>query len=177
MHSPSSAQLLLPLLACQVAKLPVWHSTLTVRALLIAAVLGATFSIMSLKLGLTTGGDCSDGAQGVDCSHGSLRTQCWCWLPPPPSHPLFLSPTHARMLFLSAVIPSLNVAAGLLGYSFLGVLSKFLRVLKIGGKPVTPQEVTVIQTCVVACYGELRGQCQVGGWWCWWWAPCTEFCM
>lgn len=43
-------------LPCQMAKLPRWQSTLTVRALLIGAVLGACFSIISLKLGLTTGG-------------------------------------------------------------------------------------------------------------------------
>lgn len=40
---------------CQMAKLPRWQSTVTVRALFIGAVLGACFSIISLKLGLTTG--------------------------------------------------------------------------------------------------------------------------
>lgn len=104
----------------QVAKLPPWRSTITPRALLIGAVLGAAFSIISLKLGLTTG-----------------------------------------------VIPSLNIAAGLLGYFFLGGLSKFLAALKIGGQPMTRQEVTVIQTCTVACYGMAFnggfGTCECGG--------------
>ncbi|EFN55181.1 hypothetical protein CHLNCDRAFT_57961 [Chlorella variabilis] len=86
-----------PTLAEEVAKLPPWRSTITPRALLIGAVLGAAFSIISLKLGLTTG-----------------------------------------------VIPSLNIAAGLLGYFFLGGLSKFLAALKIGGQPMTRQEDVVV---------------------------------
>lgn len=90
----------------EMAKLPRWQSTVTVRALFIGAVLGACFSIISLKLGLTTG-----------------------------------------------VIPSLNIAAGLLGFFFLGGLSRLLRLVRINGQELTAQEVTVIQTCTVACYG------------------------
>ncbi|KAH9323880.1 hypothetical protein KI387_018519, partial [Taxus chinensis] len=60
--------------------------------------------------------------------------------------------THKLNLTVG-VIPSLNVAAGLLGYflikTWTGVLSK----LGIWTSPFTRQENTVIQTCVVACYG------------------------
>ncbi|KAH9295813.1 hypothetical protein KI387_039401, partial [Taxus chinensis] len=59
--------------------------------------------------------------------------------------------THKLNLTVG-VIPSLNVAAGLLGYflikTWTGVLSK----LGIWTSPFTRQENTVIQTCVVACY-------------------------
>ncbi|KAJ4974669.1 hypothetical protein NE237_007843 [Protea cynaroides] len=51
------------------------------------------------------------------------------------------------------LIPSLNVAAGLLGFFFVkswaGLLSKF----GFSVSPFTRQENTVIQTCIVACYG------------------------
>lgn len=49
----------------------------------------------------------------------------------------------------AGVIPSLNIAAGLLGFFFLGGLSRVLRLVKINGKELTAQEVTVIQTCTV----------------------------
>ncbi|EFJ06229.1 hypothetical protein SELMODRAFT_269976 [Selaginella moellendorffii] len=60
--------------------------------------------------------------------------------------------THKLSLSIG-VIPSLNVAAGLLG--FLLVKSWMALVTKLGlvTTPFTQQENTVIQTCVVACYG------------------------
>ena len=65
---------------------------------------------------------------------------------------LFCIITHKLNLTVG-IIPSLNVAAGLLGFFFLkswtGLLSKF----GFSTKPFTRQENTVIQTCVVACYG------------------------
>ena len=65
---------------------------------------------------------------------------------------LFCVITHKLNLTVG-IIPSLNVAAGLLGFFFVkswtGVLSK----LGFSVKPFTRQENTVIQTCVVACYG------------------------
>ncbi|CAA6667856.1 unnamed protein product [Spirodela intermedia] len=51
------------------------------------------------------------------------------------------------------VIPSLNVAAGLLGFFFVKSWMGFLSKLGVWTVPFTPQENTVIQTCVVACYG------------------------
>ncbi|GLJ49373.1 hypothetical protein SUGI_1044550 [Cryptomeria japonica] len=60
--------------------------------------------------------------------------------------------THKLNLTVG-IIPSLNVAAGLLGFflvkSWIALLSK----LRIWTTPFTKQENTVIQTCVVACYG------------------------
>ncbi|RWR74490.1 putative metal-nicotianamine transporter YSL6 [Cinnamomum micranthum f. kanehirae] len=51
------------------------------------------------------------------------------------------------------VIPSLNVAAGLLGFFFVKSWTGFLSQLGFDPKPFTKQENTVIQTCVVSCYG------------------------
>lgn len=53
----------------------------------------------------------------------------------------------------TGVIPSLNVAAGLLGFAF--VKSYTILIEKIGflKQPFTRQENTVIQTCVVASSG------------------------
>ncbi|KAK8937945.1 putative metal-nicotianamine transporter YSL6 [Platanthera guangdongensis] len=65
---------------------------------------------------------------------------------------LFCIITHKLNLTVG-VIPSLNVAAGLLGFflvrSWTGILNK----LGFQVAPFTRQENTVIQTCVVACYG------------------------
>lgn len=65
---------------------------------------------------------------------------------------LFCIITHKLNLTVG-IIPSLNVAAGLLGFFFVkswtGVLSK----IGFSVAPFTKQENTVIQTCVVACYG------------------------
>ncbi|ONK77832.1 uncharacterized protein A4U43_C02F11190 [Asparagus officinalis] len=86
--------------------IPHWREQITIRGLVVSAVLGSLFCIITHKLNLTVG-----------------------------------------------VIPSLNVAAGLLGFfmvkSWTGVAEK----LGFGGRAFTRQENTVIQTCVVACYG------------------------
>ncbi|XP_024167955.2 probable metal-nicotianamine transporter YSL6 [Rosa chinensis] len=50
------------------------------------------------------------------------------------------------------IIPSLNVAAGLLGFFFVKSWIEFLAQFGFQVKPFTRQENTVIQTCVVACY-------------------------
>lgn len=51
------------------------------------------------------------------------------------------------------IIPSLNIAAGLLGFFLVRSWTGFMRKLGLSVKPFTRQENTVIQTCVVACYG------------------------
>ncbi|KAK4754665.1 hypothetical protein SAY87_002769 [Trapa incisa] len=65
---------------------------------------------------------------------------------------LFCIITHKLNLTVG-IIPSLNVAAGLLGFFFVKSWTGFLSKLGISVKPFTRQENTVIQTCVVACYG------------------------
>ncbi|XP_077226564.1 putative metal-nicotianamine transporter YSL6 [Tasmannia lanceolata] len=65
---------------------------------------------------------------------------------------LFCIITHKLNLTVG-VIPSLNVAAGLLGFFFVKSWTGFLTKLGIFTTPFTRQENTVIQTCVVACYG------------------------
>ncbi|KAH7683234.1 Oligopeptide transporter OPT protein [Dioscorea alata] len=86
--------------------IPPWRDQITIRGLLVSALLGSLFCIITHKLNLTVG-----------------------------------------------VIPSLNVAAGLLGFFFVKSWTGFLQKLGFSGKPFTRQENTVIQTCVVACYG------------------------
>ncbi|KAL1314606.1 hypothetical protein HN51_041421 [Arachis hypogaea] len=85
---------------------PEWKEQITIRGLVVSAVLGCLFCIITHKLNLTVG-----------------------------------------------VIPSLNVSAGLLGFFFVKSWTSFLNQLGIFTKPFTRQENTVIQTCVVACYG------------------------
>eukprot|EP00253_Pinus_taeda_P000745 PITA_00745 len=58
-----------------------------------------------------------------------------------------------KLILTTAIIPSLNVAAGLLGYFFIKTWTKFLDKFGLLKTPFTRQENTVIQTCVVACYG------------------------
>lgn len=65
---------------------------------------------------------------------------------------LFCIITHKLNLTVG-IIPSLNVAAGLLGFFFVKSWTSFLSKLGFAVKPFTKQENTVIQTCVVACYG------------------------
>ncbi|KAJ7560874.1 hypothetical protein O6H91_03G003800 [Diphasiastrum complanatum] len=60
--------------------------------------------------------------------------------------------THKLSLTVG-VIPSLNVSAGLLGYFFIRTWIAITSKLGFSSKPFTRQENTVIQTCVVACYG------------------------
>lgn len=87
-------------------KIPDWKEQITVRGLVVSAVLGTLFCIITHKLNLTVG-----------------------------------------------IIPSLNVAAGLLGFFFVKSWTSFLSKLGFSVQPFTRQENTVIQTCVVACYG------------------------
>ncbi|XP_057800489.1 probable metal-nicotianamine transporter YSL6 isoform X2 [Salvia miltiorrhiza] len=86
--------------------IPDWKEQITIRGLVVSAVLGALFCIITHKLNLTVG-----------------------------------------------IIPSLNVAAGLLGFFSVKSWTGFLSKLGFSSKPFTRQENTVIQTCVVACYG------------------------
>lgn len=65
---------------------------------------------------------------------------------------LFCVITHKLNLTVG-IIPSLNVAAGLLGFFFVKSWTSFLSKLGFSVQPFTRQENTVIQTCVVACYG------------------------
>ena len=104
--------------SAQVAKLPRWQQTLTIRALVIGAILGACFSIISLKLGLTTGGEWGwAGCAGLEpCCRPRQR-------PEPAAVDLLLLPS-CTALRPPAVIPSLNIAAGLLGFFFLKSLAK-----------------------------------------------------
>eukprot|EP01018_Ginkgo_biloba_P009323 Gb_40334 [translate_table: standard] len=53
----------------------------------------------------------------------------------------------------TGVIPSLNVSAGLLGFFFIKTWTKVMDKVGLLNTPFTRQENTVIQTCVVACYG------------------------
>ncbi|XP_028084066.1 probable metal-nicotianamine transporter YSL6 isoform X2 [Camellia sinensis] len=65
---------------------------------------------------------------------------------------LFCIITHKLNLTVG-IIPSLNVGAGLLGFFFVKSWTSFLSKLGFSVQPFTRQENTVIQTCVVACYG------------------------
>ncbi|CAA7013167.1 unnamed protein product [Microthlaspi erraticum] len=65
---------------------------------------------------------------------------------------LFCIITHKLNLTIG-IIPSLVVAAGLLGFFFVKSWTGLLSKLGFSVKPLTKQENTVIQTCVVACYG------------------------
>lgn len=65
---------------------------------------------------------------------------------------LFCIITHKLNLTVG-VIPSLNVAAGLLGFFLVKTWTGIMSKLGIWTTPFTRQENTVIQTCVVACYG------------------------
>ncbi|KAL3688954.1 hypothetical protein R1sor_015263 [Riccia sorocarpa] len=85
---------------------PPWRDQITLRALVVAAILGIVFSIITHRLNLTVG-----------------------------------------------VIPSLNVPAGLLGFFMVKTWVTILGKLGIASKQFTRQENTVIQTCVVSCYG------------------------
>jgi len=58
-----------------------------------------------------------------------------------------------KFILTSGIIPFLNVSAGLLGFFFIKTWTKFLDKFGLLKTPFTRQENTVIQTCVVACYG------------------------
>ncbi|XP_042470552.1 probable metal-nicotianamine transporter YSL12 isoform X2 [Zingiber officinale] len=87
-------------------RVPPWREQLTFRALVVSFLLSVMFSVIVMKLNLTTG-----------------------------------------------IIPSLNVAAGLLGFFFIKMWTKVLEQTGLLRTPFTRQENTVIQTCVVAAYG------------------------
>ncbi|KAI3457815.1 hypothetical protein Pfo_014478 [Paulownia fortunei] len=90
----------------EIERIPEWKEQITIRGLVVSAILGTLFCIITHKLNLTVG-----------------------------------------------IIPSLNVAAGLLGFFFVKSWTGFLSKLGFSVQPFTRQENTVIQTCVVACYG------------------------
>ncbi|KAF3322303.1 putative metal-nicotianamine transporter YSL5 [Carex littledalei] len=86
--------------------IPGWREQLTFRAFFVAFFLAVLFSVIVMKLSLTTG-----------------------------------------------IIPSLNVAAGLLGFFFTRMWTVTLEKWGMLKQPFTRQENTVIQTAVVAAYG------------------------
>ncbi|XP_022750460.1 probable metal-nicotianamine transporter YSL6 isoform X1 [Durio zibethinus] len=87
-------------------RVPEWKDQITIRGLVVSALLGTLFCIITHKLNLTVG-----------------------------------------------IIPSMNVGAGLLGFFFVKSWTGFLSKLGFQVSRFTKQENTVIQTCVVACYG------------------------
>lgn len=58
-----------------------------------------------------------------------------------------------KLNLTTGIIPSLNVAAGLLGFFFVKTWTKLLEKTSMLNQPFTRQENTVIQTCVVASSG------------------------
>jgi len=60
--------------------------------------------------------------------------------------------THKLSLTVG-IIPSLNISAGLLGFFFIRLWTLATAKMGFFVKPFTRQENTVIQTCVVSCYG------------------------
>lgn len=58
-----------------------------------------------------------------------------------------------KLNLTTGIIPSLNVAAGLLGFFFVKSFTKLLEKSGLLRQPFTRQENTVIQTCVVAASG------------------------
>lgn len=58
-----------------------------------------------------------------------------------------------KLNLTTGIIPSLNVAAGLLGFFFVKIFTKLLDNCGLLRQPFTRQENTVIQTCVVAASG------------------------
>ncbi|CAL9753400.1 unnamed protein product [Musa acuminata subsp. burmannicoides] len=85
---------------------PPWREQLTVRAMVVSFALSVMFSVIVMKLNLTTG-----------------------------------------------IIPSLNAAAGLLGFFLVKLWTKALEHVGLLRTPFTRQENAVIQTCVIAAYG------------------------
>ncbi|XP_051137785.1 metal-nicotianamine transporter YSL1 [Andrographis paniculata] len=83
-----------------------WQKQITVRGVVASVVIGSLFSVIAMKLNLTTG-----------------------------------------------ITPNLNVSAALLGFILVSAWSKVVRKVGMSSSPFTKQENTMIQTCVVACYG------------------------
>ncbi|XP_065862995.1 probable metal-nicotianamine transporter YSL6 [Euphorbia lathyris] len=86
--------------------IPKWKDQITVRGLVVSAVLGTLFCILVHRLSLATG-----------------------------------------------MVPSLNIAAALLGFSITKMWIFSLSKFGFSSSPLTRQETTVIQTCIVSCYG------------------------
>ena len=86
-------------------KIPPWTEQLTVRGLVASFIIGTIYSIIVMKLNLTTG-----------------------------------------------LVPTLNVSAALLSFVFIKTWTKLLHRAGVVSAPFTKQEVTVAQTCAVACY-------------------------
>lgn len=86
-------------------KIPPWTQQLTVRGIVASLIIGSVYSVIVMKLNLTTG-----------------------------------------------LVPTLNVSAALLAFVFLKSWTKLLHRAGVVSTPFTRQEVTVVQTCAVACY-------------------------
>lgn len=92
---------------------PPWREQLTVRGLLVSIAVGTMYSVIVMKLNLTTG-----------------------------------------------LNPTLNVSAALISFVMLRGWTQALARLGVAVRPLTRQENTVVQTCVVACYTiAFGGQC------------------
>ncbi|XP_047333917.1 metal-nicotianamine transporter YSL1-like [Impatiens glandulifera] len=88
-------------------KIPPWKKQVTARGVIASFVIGGIYSIIAMKLNLTTG-----------------------------------------------LTPNLNVSAALLAFIFMRTWTKIATKFKFfDSSPFTRQENTMIQTCVVACYG------------------------
>lgn len=87
-------------------RLQPWNKQITVRGIVASILIGSIFSVIAMKLNLTTG-----------------------------------------------ITPHLNVSAALLAFIFIRTWTKVLQKMGIATVPFTKQENTMIQTCVVACYG------------------------
>lgn len=87
-------------------RLQPWNKQITVRGIVASILIGSIFSVIAMKLNLTTG-----------------------------------------------ITPHLNVSAALLAFIFIRTWTKVLQKMGIATAPFTKQENTMIQTCVVACYG------------------------
>ncbi|CAL5060782.1 unnamed protein product [Urochloa decumbens] len=62
-----------------------------------------------------------------------------------------LSSVGMNLVFMSGVVPSLNIPAAMLSLFLLKIWTHILRRFDVFHQPFTRQENTVIQTCVVAC--------------------------
>ncbi|CAI9093403.1 OLC1v1028902C1 [Oldenlandia corymbosa var. corymbosa] len=87
-----------------------WWKQITLRSMVASVVIGGIYSVIIMKLNLTTG-----------------------------------------------INPNLNVSAALLAFIFIRTWVKMVRKLGFVSAPFTKQENTMIQTCVVACYGIAMG--------------------
>ncbi|KZV40918.1 YELLOW STRIPE like 1 isoform 1 [Dorcoceras hygrometricum] len=87
-------------------RLQPWNKQITFRGIVASILIGSIFSVIAMKLNLTTG-----------------------------------------------VTPHLNVSAALLAFISIRTWTKLLQKIGIATVPFTKQENTMIQTCIVACYG------------------------